>query len=408
MVHAHRFTLLVHETTPGQQLPNPPAALWEREAGEAPTGGGLGGDSPGGSDHVTWVRARSVLEVHLVVNLLLSCVALACIHQPQRALAREGSSGRIVGGWLSEDLVANLIVGSKVMALSVSVGINRVLPEAFDEWMAIFFLGFTGAACMTSGLPFKHNVIVCAAVCTCVVPFTLSRGSDWGVKMHGLLVVGVLTAASLIMTFFFDQALRAQFRLYVVFRLERRRVREILLNLLPRDIANRMLRHAGRLPSDVRRAVVLQLDLCNFTTFSKSVEPSELASVMHRVFSEFDQALAALGGLNKLDTVGDAYLVAAFLTGSEWADGPDEESHAACSKMKLLAVQMQHILAEMRTATGYPLHARIGIAIGDVAAGVMGRCVIYRSFIGIGQVCCGGASSLVGAVVGSFEGEEEG
>ena len=44
-------------------------------------------------------------------------------------------------------------------------------------------------------------------------------------------------------------------------RLERRRVRDILLNLLPKDIANRMLRHAGRLPSEVRRAVVLQLDM---------------------------------------------------------------------------------------------------------------------------------------------------
>lgn len=70
--------------------------------------------------------------------------------------------------------------------------------------------------------------------------------------------------------------------------------------------------------------MVLQLDLCDFTTFSKSVEASELAAVMHVIFSEFDAALASHPQVHKLDTIGDAYMAAVFLPGQQWADGPDE------------------------------------------------------------------------------------
>ena len=119
---------------------------------------------------------------------------------------------------LTEGLAANLIVLVKVMALTVSVGINMVLPHMFDEWMAVFYLAFTGTASMTSGLPFRQNVVVCAIVLFCGVPFLLLRGSDWATMTHNVLMVAVLTCASLIMSFLFDQAVRAQFRQYVVFK----------------------------------------------------------------------------------------------------------------------------------------------------------------------------------------------
>jgi len=62
----------------------------------------------------------------------------------------------------------------------------------------------------------------------------------------------VLGISSLMMAKSVDTVVRHQFRLHCIHILERRKTRELLLNLLPTDIADRMLRVSSRLPSDVR------------------------------------------------------------------------------------------------------------------------------------------------------------
>lgn len=221
---------------------------------------------------------------------------------------------------------------------------------------------------------YKHSVLLSSALILVGVPALVVRQADYTTRFANVFTVGMLVVASQFMCNLFNNVVRAQFRLQCIFQFEKRRTQEILLNLLPGDIAKRMVRSSSRLPADVRRAVVLQLDLCNFTQFSQSVQPHELAAVMHRIFSKFDQALHSHGEeMHKLDTVGDAYVAAAFLPGMQWVDGPDEDLRRVGRKIRLLAAQMHRILADLRADTGYPLHARIGIGIGDVAAGVMGR-----------------------------------
>jgi class 3 adenylate cyclase len=238
----------------------------------------------------------------------------------------------------------------------------------------VFSLAFTAAHTMLCGMKYTHSMLLSIALLLVGVPALMSRQLEFEKRMSNLFTVSVLVISSHLMSTVFNDVVRAQFRLQCVFQFEKRRTRDILLNLLPDDIAKRMVRSSSRLSADVRRAVVLQLDLCNFTQFSQSVQPSELAVVMHRIFSQFDQALHSHGKeMHKLDTVGDAYVAAAFLPGMQWVDGPDEELRRVCRKMRLLAGQMHRILADLRADTGYPLHARIGIGIGDVAAGVMGR-----------------------------------
>jgi len=221
---------------------------------------------------------------------------------------------------------------------------------------------------------YTHSVLLSSALILVGVPALVVRQADYTTRFANVFTVGMLVVASQFMCNLFNNVVRAQFRLQCIFQFEKRRTQEILLNLLPGDIAKRMVRSSSRLPADVRRAVVLQLDLCNFTQFSQSVQPHELAAVMHRIFSKFDQALHSHGEeMHKLDTVGDAYVAAAFLPGMQWVDGPDEDLRRVGRKIRLLAAQMHRILADLRADTGYPLHARIGIGIGDVAAGVMGR-----------------------------------
>ena len=224
------------------------------------------------------------------------------------------------------------------------------------------------------GMMYTHSTLLSSALILVGVPALVVRQTEYATRLGNLFTVGMLVMASQFMCNLFNNVVRAEFRLQCIFQFEKRRTQDILLNLLPGDIAKRMVRSSSRLPADVRRAVVLQLDLCNFTQFSQSVQPQELAAVMHRIFSKFDQALYSHGEqMHKLDTVGDAYVAAAFLPGMQWVDGPDEDLRRVGRKIRLLAAQMHRILADLRADTGYPLHARIGIGIGDVAAGVMGR-----------------------------------
>jgi hypothetical protein len=64
------------------------------------------------------------------------------------------------------------------------------------------------------------------------------------------------------------------------------------------------------------RVVALQLDLCGFTRLASSSSPTEVAGIINRLYSDFDDIVMSLG-LFKVDTIGDAYVVVGFLA-DEW------------------------------------------------------------------------------------------
>jgi class 3 adenylate cyclase len=174
------------------------------------------------------------------------------------------------------------------------------------------------------------------------------------------------------------------------------RLRRILADLIPAHIAETMADPVGicsvhsELPRERCRAAVLQLDICGFTALSQTMSPIEVARLVHRLFSRFDIAVHALG-LFKMDTVGDAYIVAGFLPPPLRTAGDDsshltdqsrtyadEERHAdqergVCERLLKLG---EAILEEMdicRKETGMNVHGRIGVAIGPVVVGSLGR-----------------------------------
>jgi class 3 adenylate cyclase len=124
-----------------------------------------------------------------------------------------------------------------------------------------------------------------------------------------------------------------------------------------------------------RAAIVLQLDLCGFTEFSQNMSPIELADTMHEIFSQFDSTVRGLN-LFKMDTVGDAYIVAAWLTPDE-AGGASRASTEStgvrnlCHSIMWLAGMMLNTLDSHRKQ-GHRLSARIGVAVGQVVVGSLG------------------------------------
>ncbi|HLL51996.1 MAG TPA: adenylate/guanylate cyclase domain-containing protein, partial [Myxococcaceae bacterium] len=148
---------------------------------------------------------------------------------------------------------------------------------------------------------------------------------------------------------------------------ERARADELLLNVLPRPIAQRLKSRPGPIAERYAAATVLFADLVNFTSLSARVAPEKLVALLNDVFTRFDQ-LADRHGLEKIKTIGDAYMVAGGLP-------VPHPNHAVA--MAEMALEMREAVADFQAMPGEPLRLRIGISSGPVVAGVIGE----RKFI---------------------------
>jgi class 3 adenylate cyclase len=108
---------------------------------------------------------------------------------------------------------------------------------------------------------------------------------------------------------------------------------------------------------------VLFSDVVDFTPFSERVEPQRVVAVLDDLFSAFD-ALAERYRLEKIKTIGDAYMVVAGVP----------ESRADHAEVMLeMAIAMHRAADEQPPLDGHRLRMRTGIASGPVVAGVIGR-----------------------------------
>src|SRR5690242_15330414 len=105
-------------------------------------------------------------------------------------------------------------------------------------------------------------------------------------------------------------------------------------------------------------------DIVNFTTLAEGMSPQQIFAMLNKVFSSFD-LLAERHGLEKIKTIGDAYMVAGGLN-----DDPERNYSVAIANM---ALDMRDLLAREFAVNGGHLELRIGIGTGPVIAGVVGR-----------------------------------
>lgn len=142
------------------------------------------------------------------------------------------------------------------------------------------------------------------------------------------------------------------------------RSERLLLNILPRSIADRLKRDPGTIAETHAEVTVLFADIVDFTKFSSGMSARELVELLNDVFSSFDE-LADTYGLEKIKTIGDSYMVVAGLPGSS-------RSHAVAAVT--MALELQSTLDQICRERGIrPLQLRIGLNTGPVVAGVIGR-----------------------------------
>ncbi len=143
---------------------------------------------------------------------------------------------------------------------------------------------------------------------------------------------------------------------------ERQRGDRLLADILPEPIAERLL--AGDRPADRHPEVtVVFADLVEFTQLAESRPADEVVRLLDQVFSRFDD-LVSLHGLEKIKTIGDAYMVASGIPDPR----PDHAQAAA-----RLALALRDALRDFSREQGVPLTLRIGMASGPVVAGVIGK-----------------------------------
>jgi class 3 adenylate cyclase len=144
---------------------------------------------------------------------------------------------------------------------------------------------------------------------------------------------------------------------------EKERSDQLLRNVLPDAIADRLRLEPSTIADAIDDATVLFADLVGFTPLASRLEPAQLVTLLDALFADFDAEVDRLG-LEKIKTIGDAYMAAGGV--------PDPiDDHAG--RIVDLGLAMLERTAFHAKRTGLPLDLRVGAHTGRVIAGVIGR-----------------------------------
>jgi class 3 adenylate cyclase len=146
-------------------------------------------------------------------------------------------------------------------------------------------------------------------------------------------------------------------------RIEREKSERLLRNILPAPIAERLKSGQQTIADAFEETTILFADIVGFTTLSERTSPDQLVAMLNTLFSRFDD-LTEKHGLEKIKTIGDAYMVVA---------GLPEHRHDHAQAIAAMALDMHRTMTHFNASTGHALELRIGINSGAVTAGVIGK-----------------------------------
>ena len=146
-------------------------------------------------------------------------------------------------------------------------------------------------------------------------------------------------------------------------RQEQAKAENLLLNILPRSIADKLKAQTQPIADQFQSASILFADVADFTPWAERLTPAQVVGYLDHLFSHFDE-LAERYGLEKIKTIGDCYMVAAGVP----TPRPD---HARA--LALMALDMLDAMRSADEVGHLGLELRVGINSGPVVAGVIGR-----------------------------------
>ena len=147
-------------------------------------------------------------------------------------------------------------------------------------------------------------------------------------------------------------------------RTEQERSERLLLNILPGPVAERLKNDNETIADGFADVTVMFADIVNFTQIAEGLSPNQIFTMLNKIFSSFD-SLAEKHGLEKIKTIGDAYMVAGGMDG----DAAVNYSESIAD----MALDMCDLLANDRSVNDVGLEIRVGIGTGPIVAGVVGK-----------------------------------
>ena len=147
-------------------------------------------------------------------------------------------------------------------------------------------------------------------------------------------------------------------------KIEQEKSERLLLNILPGPVAERLKQNDATIADGFADVTVMFADIVNFTSLAEGMSPNQIFTMLNKVFSTFD-GLAEIHGLEKIKTIGDAYMV---------AGGLDEEAGLDYTRaIADMALDMRAVLASDLAINGSHLEIRMGIGTGPIVGGVVGK-----------------------------------
>ena len=146
---------------------------------------------------------------------------------------------------------------------------------------------------------------------------------------------------------------------------EKNRSENLLLNILPKEIAKELTAHPEKtIAKEYPNVTVLFTDIVGFTKISGEMTAEEVVTMLNKMFTMFDER-AQREGIEKIKTIGDAYMAAAGLTEEAYNDG--------ALRMMRFAKGLLEDVEAFNEKSNIKLMIRLGVNSGPVVAGVIGK-----------------------------------
>jgi adenylate cyclase len=280
-----------------------------------------------------YTRVGVVDLVALVISVLL-VVVIAIRPTSYRVCLHALFATSMVAPMLDTAMFGGLLPSGLLVSFGLVIALGALL--AIDLWAGLVWFGV-----------FALSVVYALAVPHWIDPiYTLDYPTAEAAL--NLITTGIVTMAVVI--YFVHQRDRYQ-----------RRSDDLLHAILPDQIAAQLKDEPGTIADDVPSASVLFADVVDFTPMSASMSPAELVGVLDELFTVFDGFVTELG-LEKIKTVGDAYMVAAGVPQAR----PDHAEAIAELALRIRDHVAVNPIKDRR------ISLRIGINSGPLTAGVIG------------------------------------
>ena len=191
-------------------------------------------------------------------------------------------------------------------------------------------------------------------------PLILSSLSPATVTVFFILNISTVSAIAIFLLAYF---VSEKNRLFILLRGEQAKSENLLLNILPREIAS-ILKNENRTIADhYTEASILFADMVGFTPLSAKLAPGEMVELLNEAFSFFD-SLSDKYDLEKIRTIGDSYMV---------VSGVPRHRTDHAQALVCMALEMRDFIAAHVFINGQQVSFRIGINSGPVIGGVIGK-----------------------------------